>query len=134
MLLGEGRMPAAAGQKYARPSKERRDLHHLRQRPAERCAVIRQTGQQLAAAPAAFVASTAAGILLSVGGLWLMPFASYVMYGSAFFTAGYSFWPADADRHGGGECSHKEAAKGQPVLLACFAIFAHRSPAGPLAR
>ncbi len=28
----------------------------------------------------------AAGILLSVGSLWLMPFASYVMQATCFFT------------------------------------------------
>jgi OPA family sugar phosphate sensor protein UhpC-like MFS transporter len=31
----------------------------------------------------------AAGILLSVGGLWLMPFASYVMQAACFFTTGF---------------------------------------------
>ncbi len=45
----------------------------------------------------------AAGILLSVGSLWLMPFASYVMQAACFFTIGFfRLWPADADRHGGG--------------------------------
>ena len=31
----------------------------------------------------------AAGILLSVGSLWLMPFASYVMQATCFFTIGF---------------------------------------------
>ena len=31
----------------------------------------------------------AAGILLSVGSLWLMPFASYVMQAACFFTIGF---------------------------------------------
>lgn len=31
----------------------------------------------------------AAGILLSVGSLWLMPFASYVMQAACFFTTGF---------------------------------------------
>lgn len=44
----------------------------------------------------------AAGILLSVGSLWLMPFASYVMQAACFFTIGFFVFGADADRHGGG--------------------------------
>ncbi|VEC84842.1 regulatory protein UhpC [Raoultella ornithinolytica] len=53
----------------------------------------------------------AAGILLSVGGLWLMPFASYVMQAACFFTTGFFvFGPQMLIGMAAAECSHKEAA------------------------
>ncbi|MGU0161703.1 hypothetical protein ACVXHB_25865 [Escherichia coli] len=53
----------------------------------------------------------AAGILLSVGSLWLMPFASYVMQATCFFTIGFFvFGPQMLIGMAAAECSHKEAA------------------------
>lgn len=53
----------------------------------------------------------AAGILLSVGSLWLMPFASYVMQAACFFTTGFFvFGPQMLIGMAAAECSHKEAA------------------------
>jgi OPA family sugar phosphate sensor protein UhpC-like MFS transporter len=73
----------------------------------------------------------AAGILLSVGGLWLMPFASYVMQAACFFTTGFFvFGPQMLIGMAAAECSHKEAAGRQPGLSACLPILAHRFPAG----
>ncbi len=73
----------------------------------------------------------AAGILLSVGGLWLMPFASYVMQAACFFTTGFFvFGPQMLIGMAAAECSHKEAAGRQPGLSACSLILAPRFPAG----
>ncbi|KZP35578.1 regulatory protein UhpC [Escherichia coli] len=55
----------------------------------------------------------AAGILLSVGSLWLMPFASYVMQATCFFTIGFfCLWPADVNRHGGGRVFPQRGGRG----------------------
>ncbi len=55
----------------------------------------------------------AAGILLSVGSLWLMPFASYVMQATCFFTIGFfCIWPADVNRHGGGRVFPQRGGRG----------------------
>ncbi len=56
----------------------------------------------------------AAGILLSVGSLWLMPFASYVMQATCFFTIGFfCLWPADVNRHGGGRVFPQRGGRGR---------------------
>ncbi len=65
----------------------------------------------------------AAGILLSVGGLWLMPFASYVMQAACFFTTGFFvFGPQMLIGMAAAECSHKEAAGAATGLSGCLPI------------
>lgn len=54
----------------------------------------------------------AAGILLSVGSLWLMPFASYVMQATCFFTIGFCLWPTDVNRYGGGRVFPQRGGRG----------------------
>ncbi len=64
----------------------------------------------------------AAGILLSVGGLWLMPFASYVMQAACFFTTGFFvFGPQMLIGMAAAECSHKEAAGAATGFVGLFA-------------
>jgi OPA family sugar phosphate sensor protein UhpC-like MFS transporter len=67
----------------------------------------------------------AAGILLSVGGLWLMPFASYVMQAACFFTTGFFvFGPQMLIGMAAAECSHKEAAGAATGFVGLFAYLA----------
>ncbi len=68
----------------------------------------------------------AAGILLSVGSLWLMPFASYVMQATCFFTIGFVFGPQMLIGMAAAECSHKEAAGAATDLSACLLILVRR--------
>ncbi|HFW4221321.1 TPA: MFS transporter, partial [Salmonella enterica subsp. enterica serovar Anatum] len=64
----------------------------------------------------------AAGILLSVGSLWLMPFASYVMQAACFFTTGFFvFGPQMLIGMAAAECSHKEAAGAATGFVGLFA-------------
>ena len=64
----------------------------------------------------------AAGILLSVGSLWLMPFASYVMQATCFFTIGFFvFGPQMLIGMAAAECSHKEAAGAATGFVGLFA-------------
>lgn len=64
----------------------------------------------------------AAGILLSVGSLWLMPFASYVMQAACFFTIGFFvFGPQMLIGMAAAECSHKEAAGAATGFVGLFA-------------
>ncbi|STG51325.1 major facilitator superfamily protein [Escherichia coli] len=69
----------------------------------------------------------AAGILLSVGSLWLMPFASYVMQATCFFTIGFFvFGPQMLIGMAAAECSHKEAAGAATGFVGLFAIWGRR--------
>ncbi len=64
----------------------------------------------------------AAGILLSVGGLWLMPFASYVMQAACFFTTGFLCLAPDADWHGGGGVFPQRSGGRATGLSGCLPI------------
>ena len=69
----------------------------------------------------------AAGILLSVGSLWLMPFASYVMQATCFFTIGFFvFGPQMLIGMAAAECSHKEAAGAGTGVGGVFFFFNRR--------
>lgn len=69
----------------------------------------------------------AAGILLSVGSLWLMPFASYVMQATCFFTIGFFvFGPQMLIGMAAAECSHKEAAGAATGFVGLFAYLGRR--------
>ncbi|XPE40445.1 hypothetical protein ACNKHK_24220 [Shigella flexneri] len=62
--------------------------------------------------------------MLSVGSLWLMPFASYVMQAACFFTTGFFvFGPQMLIGMATAECSHKEAAGAATGLLGCLPIW-----------
>ncbi len=66
----------------------------------------------------------AAGILLSVGSLWLMPFASYVMQATCFFTIGFFvFGPQMLIGMAAAQCSHKEAAGAATGFVGLFVIW-----------
>lgn len=68
----------------------------------------------------------AAGILLSVGSLWLMPFASYVMQATCFFTIGFFvFGPQMLIGMAAAECSHRRQGRRQG-LSACLLIWGRR--------
>ncbi|MFP1592515.1 MFS transporter [Escherichia coli] len=70
----------------------------------------------------------------SVGSLWLMPFASYVMQATCFFTIGFLYWPADVNRHGGGRVFHKEAAGAATGFVGLFAYLGASLAGWPLAK
>lgn len=73
----------------------------------------------------------AAGILLSVGSLWLMPFASYVMQAACFFTTGFLFSARRCSlawRRRSARIKRRRARP--PALSACSPISARRFPAG----
>ena len=77
----------------------------------------------------------AAGILLSVGGLWLMPFASYVMQAASFFTTGFFvFGPQMLIGMAAAECSHKEAAGAATGFVGLFAYLGASLSGWPLAQ
>ncbi|HDZ0468086.1 MFS transporter [Klebsiella pneumoniae] len=77
----------------------------------------------------------AAGILLSVGGLWLMPFASYVMQAACFFTTGFFvFGPQMLIGMAAAECSHKEAAGAATGFVGLFAYLGASLSGWPLAQ
>lgn len=77
----------------------------------------------------------AAGILLSVGSLWLMPFASYVMQAACFFTIGFFvFGPQMLIGMAAAECSHKEAAGAATGFVGLFAYLGASLSGWPLAR
>jgi OPA family sugar phosphate sensor protein UhpC-like MFS transporter len=75
----------------------------------------------------------AAGILLSVGSLWLMPFASYVMQAACFFTTGFRVGPQMLIM-AAAECSHKEAAGAATGFVGLFAYLGASLSGWPLAR
>lgn len=73
----------------------------------------------------------AAGILLSVGSLWLMPFASYVMQAACFFTIGFFvFGPQMLIGMAAAGVPTKRRPARRRALSGCLPILAHRSPAG----
>ncbi len=73
----------------------------------------------------------AAGILLSVGSLWLMPFASYVMQAACFFTTGFFvFGPQMLIGMAAAGARIKRRRARPPALSACSPISARRFPAG----
>lgn len=73
----------------------------------------------------------AAGILLSVGSLWLMPFASYVMQAACFFTTGFFvFGPQMLIGMARRSARTKRQRARQPDLSGCLPIWGHRFPAG----
>ncbi len=78
----------------------------------------------------------AAGILLSVGSLWLMPFASYVMQATCFFTIGFfCLWPTDVNRHGGGRVFPQRGGRGGDGVCRLVCLSGGASLAGwPLAK
>ncbi|MCG8709605.1 MFS transporter [Brenneria sp. 4F2] len=77
----------------------------------------------------------AAGILLSVGSLWLMPFASYVMQAACFFTTGFFvFGPQMLIGMAAAECSHKEAAGAATGFVGLFAYLGASLSGWPLAQ
>ncbi|AUQ24090.1 MFS transporter [Dickeya zeae] len=77
----------------------------------------------------------AAGILLSVGSLWLMPFASYVMQATCFFTTGFFvFGPQMLIGMAAAECSHKDAAGAATGFVGLFAYLGASLSGWPLAR
>ncbi|EDN6324793.1 MFS transporter [Salmonella enterica] len=77
----------------------------------------------------------AAGILLSVGSLWLMPFASYVMQAACFFTTGFFvFGPQMLIGMAAAECSHKEAAGAVTGFVGLFAYLGASLSGWPLAK
>ncbi|MDU3068591.1 MAG: MFS transporter [Escherichia coli] len=77
----------------------------------------------------------AAGILLSVGSLWLMPFASYVMQATCFFTIGFFvFGPQMLIGMAAAECSHKEAAGAATGFVGLFAYLGASLAGWPLAK
>lgn len=76
----------------------------------------------------------AAGILLSVGSLWLMPFASYVMQATCFFTIGFVFGPQMLIGMAAAECSHKEAAGAATGFVGLFAYLGASLAGWPLAK
>lgn len=77
----------------------------------------------------------AAGILLSVGSLWLMPFASYVMQAACFFTTGFFvFGPQMLIGMAAAECSHKEAAGAATGFVGLFAYLGASLSGWPLAK
>ncbi len=77
----------------------------------------------------------AAGILLSVGSLWLMPFASYLMQSACFFTIGFFvFGPQMLIGMAAAECSHKDAAGAATGFVGLFAYMGAAISGYPLAR
>lgn len=77
----------------------------------------------------------AARILLSVGSLWLMPFASYVMQAACFFTTGFFvFGPQMLIGMAAAECSHKEAAGAATGFVGLFAYLGASLSGWPLAK
>lgn len=77
----------------------------------------------------------AVGILLAVGGLWLMPFASYVMQAACFFTIGFFvFGPQMLIGMAAAECSHKEAAGAATGFVGLFAYLGASLSGWPLAQ
>ncbi|MHA7001589.1 MFS transporter family glucose-6-phosphate receptor UhpC [Aeromonas schubertii] len=77
----------------------------------------------------------AAGILLSVGSLWLMPFATYVMQAACFFTIGFFvFGPQMLIGMAAAECSHKDAAGAATGFVGLFAYMGAALSGYPLAR
>lgn len=77
----------------------------------------------------------AAGILLSVGSLWLMPFANYVMQATCFFTIGFFvFGPQMLIGMAAAECSHKEAAGAATGFVGLFAYLGASLAGWPLAK
>ncbi len=78
----------------------------------------------------------AAGILLSVGSLWLMPFASYVMQATCFFTIGFFVLRSRSMLIGmaAAECSHKEAAGAATGFVGLFAYLGASLAGWPLAK
>jgi OPA family sugar phosphate sensor protein UhpC-like MFS transporter len=73
--------------------------------------------------------------LLSVGGLWLMPFASYVMQAACFFTTGFFvFGPQMLIGMAAAECSHKEAAGAATGFVGLFAYLGASLSGWPLAQ
>lgn len=76
----------------------------------------------------------AAGILLSVGSLWLMPFTSYVMQAACFFTTGFFvFGPQMLIGMAAAECSHKDAAGAATGFVGLFAYLGASLSGWPLA-
>ena len=76
----------------------------------------------------------AAGILLSVGSLWLMPFTSYVMQTACFFTTGFFVsGPQMLIGMAAAECSHKEAAGAATGFVGLFAYLGASLSGWPLA-
>ncbi len=77
----------------------------------------------------------AAGILLSVGALWLMPFASYVMQAACFLTIGFFvFGPQMLIGMAAAECAHKEAAGAATGFVGLFAYLGASLAGWPLAQ
>lgn len=76
----------------------------------------------------------AAGILLSVGSLWLMPFHTYVMQAACFFTVGFFvFGPQMLIGMAAAECSHKDAAGAATGFVGLFAYLGASLSGWPLA-
>lgn len=76
----------------------------------------------------------AAGILLSVGSLWLMPFHTYVMQAACFFTIGFFvFGPQMLIGMAAAECSHKNAAGAATGFVGLFAYLGASLSGWPLA-
>lgn len=76
----------------------------------------------------------AAGILLSVGSLWLMPFHTYVMQAACFFTIGFFvFGPQMLIGMAAAECSHKDAAGAATGFVGLFAYLGASLAGWPLA-
>lgn len=77
----------------------------------------------------------AAGILLSVGALWLMPFTSYTMQIACFFIIGFFvFGPQMLIGMAAAECSHKDAAGAATGFVGLFAYLGASLSGWPLAR
>lgn len=77
----------------------------------------------------------AAGTLLAVGALWLMPFVSYLMQGACFFTIGFFvFGPQMLIGMAAAECSHKESAGAATGFVGLFAYMGAAISGYPLAR
>ncbi len=68
-------------------------------------------------------------------GLWLMPFASYVMQAACFFTTGFFvFGPQMLIGMAAAECSHKEAAGAATGFVGLFAYLGASLSGWPLAQ
>ena len=78
----------------------------------------------------------AAGILLSVGGLWLMPFASYVMQAACFFTTGFFVFGPQMliGMAAAGVRTKRAGGRGNRICRAALLIWGHRCSGWPLAK
>jgi MFS transporter, OPA family, sugar phosphate sensor protein UhpC len=77
----------------------------------------------------------AAGIMLSVGSLWLMPIASYTMQAACFFITGFFvFGPQMLIGMAAVECSHKAVTGAATGFVGLFAYLGASLSGWPLAR